>query len=67
VCDVTSGAAFVKLFADDFKFYSDVTINESSVDLQTTLNNLDDWAAKWQMEIAQYIERAYIYCGNSLQ
>ena len=26
--------------------------DESSVDLQTTLNNLDDWAAKWQMEIA---------------
>ena len=45
MCDVTSGAAFVKLFADDLKFYSDVTITESSVDLQTTLNNVVDWAA----------------------
>ena len=63
VCDVTSGAAFVKLFADDLKFYSDVTINESSVDLQTTLNNLDDWAAKWQMEIA-YNKCCLITYGN---
>ena len=36
VCEVTSGAVFIKLFADDLKFYSDVTINNSSVDLQTT-------------------------------
>jgi len=67
VCDVTSGAAFVKLFADDLKFYSDVrpTINESSVDLQTrpTLNNLVDWAAKWQMEIA-HNKCCLITCGN---
>ena len=63
MCDVTSGAVFVKLFADDLKFYSDVTINESSVDLQTTLNNLVDWAAKWQMEIA-YNKCCLITYGN---
>jgi len=63
VCDVTSGVGFVRLFADDLKFYSDVTINESSVDLQTTLNNLDDWAAKWQMEIA-YNKCCLITYGN---
>jgi len=51
VCKVTSVAVFIKLFADNLKFYSEVTINNSSVDLQFTLNNLVDWAAKWQMEI----------------
>jgi len=49
--------------ADDLKFYSDVTINKSSVNLQTTLNNLFDWAAKWQMEIA-YNKCCLITYGN---
>ena len=63
VCEVTSGAVFVKLFADDLKFYSEVATNNSSVDLQTTLNNLVDWAAKWQMVIA-YSKCSLITFGN---
>lgn len=41
----------LKLFADDCKLYSVVTLNNTSTSLQLSLNNLCIWASVWQLTI----------------
>jgi hypothetical protein len=51
ITEVCSGSTKLKLFADDAKFYSACKLNTQSTDLQTTLDRLTAWAAKWQLKI----------------
>jgi len=41
----------MKLFADDAKLYSEIHLNDCSLYLQTSLNNLATWAFAWQLSI----------------
>ena len=52
VCDIANGTVFTKLFADDLKIYTEVANNSDSVELQACLFRLQEWAIKWQMDIA---------------
>ncbi len=40
----------VKMYADDTKVFRRVSCDEDQQQLQTDLDNLNDWASKWQME-----------------
>jgi hypothetical protein len=48
---VCHGQTNIKLFADDAKLYSEIDLNDRSVSLQTSLNNLATWADVWQLSI----------------
>ena len=48
---VCSGNTHLQLFADDAKLYSSININEVSVPLQRSLDNLCAWANDWQLTI----------------
>ena len=63
VCSISTGTVFIKLFADDLKLYSEVSLDKHSADLQCTLDKLNEWALKWQMEIS-YIKCSTITYGN---
>jgi len=41
----------MKLFADDAKLYSEIDINDCSLSLLTSVNNLATWAFAWQLSI----------------
>jgi len=41
----------MKLFVDDAKLYSEIDLNDCSLSLQTSLNNLATWAFAWQLSI----------------
>jgi exonuclease III len=40
-----------KLYADDLKIYSEATIDDSTLSLQQSLDNLTSWATDWQLPI----------------
>jgi hypothetical protein len=42
----------LQLFADDAKLYSSINVDEASVLLQRSLDNLCTWASEWQLTIA---------------
>jgi Reverse transcriptase (RNA-dependent DNA polymerase) len=42
----------VKLYADDVKLYSSFTLSAWSVDMDTAIQQLVDWAYTWQLTIA---------------
>jgi hypothetical protein len=48
---VCCGNTVLKLFADDAKLYSNVSIDDSLSSLQRSLDRLSDWAKKWQLSI----------------
>jgi len=45
------GRTNMELFADDAKLYSELDLNDCSLSLQTSLNNLGTWAFSWQLSI----------------
>jgi hypothetical protein len=49
IVSICEGNTKIKLFADDAKLYTVVTVNDSS--LQISLNNLSAWASDWQLVI----------------
>ena len=48
---ICCGETDLKLFADDLKLYSSVTIDSPLQSLQQSIDNLVDWATRWQLEI----------------
>ena len=48
---VCHGQTNIELFADDAKLYSELDLNDRSVSLQTSLDNLATWADAWQLSI----------------
>ena len=48
---VCFGTTNFKLFADDVKLYSNITVSSSNSDLQQSLHNLLLWANTWQLTI----------------
>jgi len=48
---VCHGQTKTKLFADDAKLYSAIDLNDRSLSLQISLNNLVAWADAWQLSI----------------
>jgi hypothetical protein len=48
---VCCGNTRLQLFADDAKLYSSINIDEVSVPLQRSLDNLCTWANEWQLTI----------------
>jgi hypothetical protein len=48
---VCHGRTNMKLIADDAKLYSEIDLNDSSLSLKTSLNNLTTWAYAWQLPI----------------
>jgi len=63
VCDIAIDTVFTKLFADDLKIYTEVAINSGSSELQACPSRLQEWATKWQMDIA-FDKCHTITCGN---
>jgi len=51
IVSVCHGLTNMKLFADDAKLYSERDLNDCSSSLQTSLNNLANWAFAWQLSI----------------
>ena len=51
VCCGVSNGVFTKLFADDIRIYTDVSVNSTSLDLQISLDCVSNWAKTWQMDI----------------
>ena len=49
ITSVCEGSTIIKLFADDAKLFTVVTVNDYS--LQHSLDNLTIWAADWQLTI----------------
>ena len=45
-----TGNVTTKMFADDVKLYSQVSVNRN--DIQEALNNLLEWSAAWQLKLA---------------
>jgi hypothetical protein len=48
---VRCGETKLQLFADDMKLYSNVNIEDASLFLQRTLDNLVEWANDWQLSV----------------
>jgi hypothetical protein len=48
---VCCGNTHLQLFADDAKLYSSINVDEASVLLQRSLDNLCTWASEWQLTI----------------
>ena len=44
VCYVVINGVFTKLFADDIKIYTDVSVNSTSLDRQISIDCLSNWA-----------------------
>ena len=42
----------VKLYADDVKLYTRVTCTADEVNLQNSINKLENWAAIWQLKVS---------------
>jgi hypothetical protein len=48
---VCCGNTRLQLFADDVKLYSSIKLDEVSIPLQRSLDNLCTWANEWQVTI----------------
>jgi hypothetical protein len=48
---VCCGNTVSQLFADDLKLYSSVTVTNSSLSLQQSIDKLVEWSVKWQLAI----------------
>jgi len=57
---VCHGRTNMKLFADDAKLYSEIDINDCSLSLQTSLNNLATWAFAWQLSISPIVKKCCV-------
>lgn len=49
--NVCCGDTALQLFADDTKLYSRVTLDNTSISLQNSLDRLSQWALEWQLTI----------------
>ncbi|MFZ2539529.1 MAG: reverse transcriptase family protein, partial [Oscillospiraceae bacterium] len=52
ITDSLDSSVTTKLFADDVKIYSELTLPESSINFQKQFDNIHNWANTWQIGIS---------------